>query len=160
MINSKTTKESCQALFVLCHNATRKWAFHLRSIWLFTFSDLKTIVLPSTTFGLVNGLAVSLNSGTLPSVTPQSLGPHQIVIRTLLVTFWVWINLLPFAIENQRQPSSIRGDLVNKPWRALPSGRLSPQVAKRLTIVLYPLAVIVSSFLGNLPQCLTLILLG
>ena len=42
----------------------------------------------------------------------------------------------------------------------MPSGRISPQVALRLVLTFYPLAVVVSLCLGNLPQCLTLILLG
>lgn len=42
----------------------------------------------------------------------------------------------------------------------MPSRRLSPQAAQRLMLMLYPVAVLVSLFLGNLQQCFTLILLG
>ena len=160
MINKRALEDSSQNLSAVCRNPLRNWVFHTRSIWLFTFSDLKTIVLPSTTFGLVNGLAVSLNDGNLPFPNLQCASPKRILLKTPLMFFWVWINLLPFAIENQRQPSSIKEDSVNKPWRSIPSGRVSPQVALRLVLTLFPLAVIVSLFLGNLPQCLALILLG
>jgi len=133
---------------------TKEWAFNLYSVWLFTLSDLKTIVLPSTAFGLFNAIAVSLNhTATLPQ-------PSQILHRTPLVLLWVWINLLPFAINNQRQPAAILEDALNKPWRPMPSQRLSPTSAKRLMLVFYPLAVLVSLCLGNLAQSLTLIFLG
>ncbi|TVY84928.1 Fumagillin beta-trans-bergamotene synthase [Lachnellula suecica] len=132
----------------------RRWSYNLYSIWLFTFSDIKTIIAPSTAFGLVNAIAVSLNSR---AHVPSSSG---IFIRTPLVAFWVWINLLPFAIDNQRQPDSIQEDLINKPWRTMPSRRLSPDAAKRIMLCLYPIAIIVSLALGNILQCIALICLG
>ncbi|MCJ1247045.1 hypothetical protein MMC30_004256 [Trapelia coarctata] len=138
----------------LFQKTTTKWAFNLYSIWLFTFSDLKTIVLPSTAFGLFNATAASLNpTTTLPP-------PSQILHRTPLVLLWVWINLLPFAINNQRQPAAIQEDALNKPWRPMPSRRLSPTAAKTLMLVFYPLAILTSLALGNLAQCLALIGLG
>lgn len=137
----------------------RRLAFHATSVWLFTFSDLKTILLPSTIFGIINGIAVSVGSRDTNS-SVELPAPAQILRRTPLVLLWVWINLLPFNIDNQRQPQAIKEDALNKPWRSLPSKRLDPESARRLTFMLYPIAVTVSFFFGTLPQCLSLELLG
>lgn len=86
--------------------------------------------------------------------------PGRILRWTPLVPFWIWIHLLPFNIDNQRQPQSIEEDSMNKPWRTFPSRRLSPKSAKILMCILYPIAVIVSFLLGTLTQWLTLVVLG
>ncbi|KAF2704083.1 hypothetical protein K504DRAFT_341597, partial [Pleomassaria siparia CBS 279.74] len=52
------------------------------------------------------------------------------VLRNLLLPF-VWITLvtISFSISNQRLPSSIREDSLNKPWRPIPSQLITPQKA-------------------------------
>jgi len=123
------------------------------SLWLFTYSDLKTIVGPKTTFGLCSSL-----SAEIFGVSPKST--RLILARTPLILLWTWINLLPFAIDNQRQPLAIHEDGINKPWRPMPSGRVSPQQAKRWMLGLYPAAIVFSFCFGGLRQCVVLILLG
>lgn len=146
-------------LFFQCQAALQRWAFHIKSVWLFTYSDLKTIVFPSAASGILNGIAVSLeNEQVLSSLNLST--PEHIFKRAPLVLAWVWLNLLPFNIDNQRQPKAIQEDLLNKPWRTLPSKRLSPGFVKGLMLVLYPIAVFVSFRLGALTQCLALIFLG
>jgi 4-hydroxybenzoate polyprenyltransferase len=153
-LNISKIQELYAGMAVLSKKASKTWSYHLYSIWLFTFSDIKTIIAPSTAFGLMNAIAVSLNSKS------YVLPPSEILTRTPFVVFWVWINLLPFAIDNQRQPDSIEEDLINKPWRTMPSKRLSPAAAKRLMLCLYPVAIMASFFFGNIFQCLSLICLG
>lgn len=132
--------------------------YHLYSIWLFTFSDLKTIVGPKTVFGILNALAFPIfTSSTSPHSLPNLI---QILLRLPLIAFWAWINLLPFAICNQRQPGALLEDQHNKPWRPLPSGRMTPTQAKRLAVCLYAVACGVSARLGSLPQCMALVALG
>jgi 4-hydroxybenzoate polyprenyltransferase len=160
MISVEDFEKLCQEAGVHCRRIAQKCAFHAYSIWLFTFSDLKTIVLPSTVFGLVNGTVVSLEYASTASSTVHLPPTRHILSKTPLVILWVWINLLPFAIDNQRQPGSTLEDSLNKPWRAMPSQRLSPQTAKRLMLVLYAIAILVSFPLGNLSQCLTVLGLG
>ena len=128
------------------------------SVWLFTFSDLKTIVLPTSFFGISNTAAATVIGieGTHQTSTSLSL----FFLRSMSAIIWVWINLLPFAINNQRQPEAIAEDKVNKPWRPLPSGRLTPWQAKQLMLLFYVLAVGGSLLLGGLRQCLAGILLG
>ena len=128
--------------------------FHLQSIWLFTYTDLKTIVGPTTTFGVLNALCTSefdIHSSQIPFDTLR---------RLPLVLLWTWINLLPFAISNQRQPAAVQEDILNKPWRPLSSGRLTPLQAKRLMLGLYPIAICISIILGAYRQSLSLVLLG
>lgn len=127
--------------------------YHARSIWLFTRSDLKTIVVPQTLFGIIAALVLS-SAG----ITQRSW--VEILLALPRVGFFVWINLLPFAIDNQRQPDAILEDRHNKPWRTMPSGRMSGAQAKALMFVLYPAAFLVSRWLGGTRQCLALMLLG
>ena len=128
--------------------------YHFKTIWLFTFSDLKTIVLPQTAFGIASVL-----SGDV--LTLNEYPQFTIVLRRVPMTlFWTWINLLPFAINNQRQPEAIIEDSQNKPWRSMPSERLSGRQAKHVMLSTYVVAFASSLVLGGLRQCLMLILLG
>lgn len=129
--------------------------FHAHSIWLFTWSDLKTILIPATLFGILNRVAISLNAGD-SSVSSCLEG----FIRLPLVVFWVWVNLCPFNIDNQRRDIAILEDEINKPWRTMPSRRMTPQEARTLMLCLYALALFVSLGLGGVRQCLALMLLG
>ena len=128
------------------------------SIWLFTFSDLKTIVLPTSFFGISN--AVAATAFGIEGIHPVFTSSMSMLLRSTSVITWVWINLLPFAINNQRQPEAIAEDYINKPWRPLPSGRLTPRHAKQLMLLTYVVAVGGSVQLGGLKQCLAGILLG
>ena len=69
-------------------------------------------------------------------------------------------NLLPFNIDNQRRPAAIVEDTLNKPWRPMPTKRLTPREAKVTMFALYPTAFMVSVYVGGLKQSTTLILLG
>ena len=124
------------------------------SVWLFTFSDLKTIVFPQSTFGIATALSGSLLIETFPS---NSL---MVISRLPLVALWVWMNLLPFAINNQRQPKAIEEDKLNKPWRSMPSKRLTPGEAKTLMFITYSAAVVLSKYLGAVKPCVMLIIFG
>lgn len=124
------------------------------TLWLFTFSDLKTIVAPMSAFGVITSLSGSIFA------TGQSPDAIRIFQRIPWIVFWVWINLLPFAIDNQRRSSSIEEDKINKPWRPLPSSRCTRREAKSAMIVLYAVAILTSVYLGGLTQCMILILLG
>jgi 4-hydroxybenzoate polyprenyltransferase len=128
---------------------------HMRLFWLFNFSDLKTIVIPSTVFGLTNAAAA------------QQFGferaPSAIVLlhRTIPTLFWVWLNLLPFAINNQRTPAAITEDSINKPWRPLPSKRMTPTQAKAWMLFFYTYAIFYSALTGAaLRQSVSLVVLG
>ncbi|KAL9043682.1 MAG: hypothetical protein Q9214_003139 [Letrouitia sp. 1 TL-2023] len=142
-------------------NLFHQLGFCLNTVFLFTRSDIKTIVIPSSLFGLTNALALTLLASFQDSSTSLHLPPPtHVLAQTPLVVFWVWINLLPFTIDNQRQPAAILEDAINKPWRSLPQGYLSPQLAKHLMLVCYGIAILLSLYLRNWPQCFTLIAIG
>lgn len=119
---------------------------------MFTFSDLKTMVLPETAFGIFSALAPRLTTNGDPKV-------FDILSRLPQTILWVWMNLLLFNIANQRLPDSIVEDRINKPWRAIPAGRLTPKEARRLLLVVIPLVFIGSLFLGGTAETVILVAL-
>lgn len=129
----------------LCH--------HVVTLWLFTLSDLKTIIGPAMIFGVLNALCVSVFG--MPPVPI-----HLILRRAPCSLFWTWANLLPFAIDNQRQGLAVEEDAINKPWRPIPSGRITTEKAKGWMLRMYQLAMLFSLYVGGLKQCLTLVILG
>lgn len=93
------------------------------------------------------------------STGPQSPA-YLILARAPLVFFWTWINLLPFNINNQRQPDAALEDGINKPWRPMPSKRISPSAAFRLMLLAYAAAFGISWYLGAMIPCSLLTILG
>lgn len=96
----------------------------------------------------------------LPQRTLHLPLPYQVLNKTPMVFLWIWVNLLPFAINNQRKPEAIQEDSLNKPWRTMPSQTLSPESAKHLMLFFYFIAILISGFFGNVLQCLVPVLLG
>ncbi|KAI1106462.1 UbiA prenyltransferase family-domain-containing protein [Jackrogersella minutella] len=143
--------------FELVKRASSVSIFHMKTLWLFTCSDNKTILLPATVFGVSNAMASPMYG--LPIENNPSY--TELGWRSSLVMFWVWINLLLFCVSNQRSILSIMEDRINKPWRPLPSSRLSPYQAKIILILLYILAPTFSAISGyGLRQTFGLVLLG
>ena len=128
--------------------------YHLYTLHLFTASDLKTILLPETAFAILSSLSGPfLLTGDVAQAPP-------LLPRIPLILLWIWINLLPFNISNQRRESAVLEDKANKPWRPIPSGRISSSHAKWLMLMCYFVALIVSVSLGCAIPCVTLIALG
>ena len=121
------------------------------TIWLFTKSDIKTIIVPTTLFGLAFARTGQISSEI-------QISAWDLLDRLPAVLFWVWINLLPSVIGNQA--TSIVEDAYNKPWRPLPSGRISVKQALWLMMALYPIASVASFYLNALEPCSTLMILA
>lgn len=120
--------------------------YHVKTIWLFTVNDLKTMVFPSTAFALFS----SFGSLYAEQHLGQSLGSRNMLwSRVPIVIVWAWVNLLAFAVNNQRQNSAIKEDLLNKPWRPIPAGRMTSHQAKILGRIAYPISLITSIYLGG-----------
>lgn len=128
--------------------------FHLRTIWLFTRSDLKTIVFPQTIFGLVVAL-----SGP-PLTTNTQTEPFELLENMPKVTVWIWLNLLNEAISNQRLPDSIIEDSINKPWRPMPSKRLTTKGARQLNLLTIPVIMAMSLLFRSYEAAVALIILS
>lgn len=127
-----------------------RWVY---SVWLFTFSDIKTIIVPTAVSGMV--IASQPSRFALPHSASA-----RIPLRLPAIILWCWINLLPFTIDNQRQLRAIKEDSINKPWRPLPAKIMSLKEAKVLTLILYPTAVYISYILGGLRPSLALVGFG
>ena len=129
------------------------FGFHLYTVWLFTCNDLKSIVYPETAFGIFSAL-----SGPLLTTNDN---PHltTILARIPQVILWNWLNVLVFDVANQRLPDSILEDSVNKPWRALPSRRITPSAARRLLLFVIPVVIFASLYLGGAEETVLMMVL-
>ncbi|OCL04254.1 hypothetical protein AOQ84DRAFT_256364, partial [Glonium stellatum] len=114
------------------------------TLWLFTYSDLKTMVIPSTAFALFNGYA-KFSSDSITS----GMACFMLARRTPFVLIWAWVNCLAFNVNNQRRAWSIEEDRINKPWRPMPAHRLSEPGAKILGVTAYSTALLVGSVVGG-----------
>lgn len=127
--------------------------FHLHTIWLITRNDLKSIVLPETAFRTFSALSRPLlTTNNNPSLT-------VILARIPRVVVWNWLNVLIFDVANQRLPSSVLEDSVNKPWRALPSRRITPSSARRLLLCLIPVVFFATIYLGGVEETVSMMVL-
>lgn len=134
----------------------RSLTYHLYTLWLFTRSDLKTVLIPQLFFALSNTLSGHiLTPNPTPTFTQSSLPT-----RLLCAAAWIWLNLLTEVMANQRLPASITEDALNKPWRPLSSGRLTPDQARRLLLLLVvPSALALSWVLGVMGPSVGLVVL-
>ncbi|KAG1723716.1 UbiA prenyltransferase family-domain-containing protein [Suillus paluster] len=89
------------------HSALR----HFETAWLFTRSDFKTIILPVMTFATV-------------------VSPRHNPLALSCSLCWLWLHLFQANVSNQA--CSIHEDKVNKPWRPVPSGRISVEESRAL----------------------------
>jgi 4-hydroxybenzoate polyprenyltransferase len=127
--------------------------FHIYTLYLFVYSDLKVIVFPSTIFAL--SYSISHNQHTTSSSPtnhhhdPTSISTATLLYRVPLIIFWCWLNCLAFNINNHKFPHAISEDAVNKPWRPLPSKRLTQRQTSLLATLVYPVAVLTSWMLGG-----------
>lgn len=119
--------------------------YYLRTLWLFTYSDFKTIVIPSTAFAGLTAL-----SGPSLTTSPSAPSLSDLLPRLPLVLAWIWLTLLLVDIANQRHAGSVIEDTLNKPWRPLPSGRISTFGARRLLLIAIPSVLAITKFF--LPQ--------
>ena len=114
----------------------------LVTLWLFTESDFATFVVPDTAFGIFGAMAG-------PLLTTNS-SPHveSILSRLPQVLLFNWANLLIFDLANQRHPSAVVEDALNKPWRPLPTGRITVSETRRLLLFSLPVVLAVNWSLG------------
>ncbi|MCJ1385612.1 hypothetical protein MMC17_008735 [Xylographa soralifera] len=127
--------------------------YHFRTLWLFTYSDLVSILWPELAFGILSAL-----SG--PVLTTNSAPDTTAILQRLPhLALWTWTNLLVNCVANQRMPHSILEDAANKPWRPLPAQRLTATQARRLLLLAIPLALLVSVCVGALFETAALIIL-
>lgn len=128
--------------------------YHFRTMYLTCSNNICDIVLPSLLFGTINSL-----------IAPRlSMGPalswSQILAALPSMFLWSWTNLFMFCLHNQRQPDNIAEDAANKPWRPIPSGRITADQAHRLLYVLHPLCLALGLWAGGFVPYVVLTLFG
>jgi 4-hydroxybenzoate polyprenyltransferase len=75
----------------------------------------------------------------------SSVAGPVVSVRAFLITIaWIWLHLLQCNTSNQYK--STDEDALNKPWRPLPSGRISPQSTRLLRWSLAVLCPCISYF--------------
>ncbi|KAG0699981.1 hypothetical protein DFH29DRAFT_983276 [Suillus ampliporus] len=89
----------------------RSGLHHLETAWLFTRSDFKTIILPVMIFTNV-------------------VSPRHNPLALSCSLCWLWFHLFQGNVSNQSY--SAPEDLLNKPWRPVPSGRISVKDSRAL----------------------------
>jgi 4-hydroxybenzoate polyprenyltransferase len=122
-----------------------KLLYTLRTLWLFTYSDLKTMVFPSTAFALFT------NTANLLYQPDDNFRPKLALMlwRIPLMLSWAWVNLLAFNVNNQKLSHAIKEDECNKPWRPLPAHRLTQKQASVLAIAVYLITLLASAIAGG-----------
>lgn len=114
----------------------------MSTLWLFTESDFATFVIPDTVFGVFGALA--------GPVLTKNEAPDLLIIlaRVPRVLLYNWANLLVFDLANQRLPEAVEEDMWNKPWRPLPSGRITMPQTRRLLLTSLPVVLAINWALG------------
>ncbi|KAI4254496.1 MAG: hypothetical protein LQ352_003071 [Teloschistes flavicans] len=121
-------------------------AYNIRTIYLLTYSDILQFIFPTILFGFTASLSSCLLAPN-PS-QPAHVSWSTILYNTPRALLWIWSNTIICDLCNQRHPESIREDSVNKPYRPIPSGRLSAEQARRWTLYALPFTYALSSALG------------
>lgn len=122
-----------------------------KTLYLFTASDFPTFTIPTVLFGLFGALSgCALTTNDDPSLISTIL---QIPPALLLI----WTNLLIFNISNQRTPSAVEEDLLNKPHRPIPAGRITIEQARQVNLALVPVVLGLSWWTGVWHETLMLL---
>ncbi|KAH7007405.1 hypothetical protein EDB80DRAFT_752013 [Ilyonectria destructans] len=124
-------------------SSLKRLVFHMRTLWLFTKSDLPTSTGINTTFAIAGILA---GPGTL---SDADIHWSDMGKGLLVALYFTWHLTLCFNLGNQRQPQSLIEDGVNKPWRPIPAGRITPELtAKWHLIAIASLLTLCATLLG------------
>lgn len=111
-------------------NKLGKIPYALYTLYLFTKSDLPTSIVANTVFAVAGTLAAPVMIRDISALSCLD------IIRGVLVSlYFTWHLTLCFNLGNQRQRRSIVEDGINKPWRPIPAGRISPEATLACQLV-------------------------
>jgi 4-hydroxybenzoate polyprenyltransferase len=105
------------------------FTFHLKTLYLFV-CNYNAIIVIWTLLGAFCG------SRLLQRSIPGHEATLSPITRSPLILLWITLTALDFSIANQRLPSSIAEDRLNKPYRPITSRRISPNSASILRIAI------------------------
>lgn len=114
----------------------------LKTFWQLTESDFWTFVIPDTAFGILGALAGPVLT------TNKATSFSAVISRIPSVLVWNWLNLFVFDLANQRSPDSVAEDRLNKPWRPIPAGHITPAQMQGLLLATLPVVLAINFFLG------------
>ncbi|KAK4160558.1 UbiA prenyltransferase family-domain-containing protein [Cladorrhinum sp. PSN259] len=126
-------------------------------LWGFIESDFVTFAVPNTAFGVFGALASSMLA---VSVSSAHLSAAQILRRLPLVLAYNVANLIIFDLANQRTERSVAEDKLNKPWRPIPQGKITPEQTRRLMLAVIPFVLALNYLLGGWNQGLLITVLS
>lgn len=126
---------------------------HLYALYLFTKSDIKTVILPQIVFAISSALTEGFR------VRSDYHLQGNVFIAVMKAVLWIWVALLLENVANQRLPGSILEDSKNKPWRPFPSKHLTPNEGQQYLLVLVPCALVTGILLGASRETNTLVAL-
>lgn len=113
-------------------------------LWEFSKNDIFTFSLPCTIFGIALSLAKEATTSSTPN---PSLS--QLLTRLPFICLFQLSSLLLFDLANQRHPAAVAEDFINKPWRPIPSGKITPDQTRRLMLFgVVPCALALNYVLG------------
>jgi 4-hydroxybenzoate polyprenyltransferase len=112
-------------------------------IWEFTESNFSTFVIPNTAFGLFGSFAAAYLTNY-----ESNFFVTMALQRLPLVMAFNWFNVFVFDLANQRSVESVQEDILNKPWRPIPSGRITTDQTRRLMLVAVPIVLLFNYWLG------------
>jgi hypothetical protein len=125
--------------------------FHFHTLFLFTKSDIKTLILPVVRDPSLVSFFLSMANTTL--FTTQTLFaaatvPQYRPSRLLHTVLWLWVHTLQLGLANQTLPYALSEDLLNHPDRPLPAGRITLRQARTLRWMMIPLCLLLSAAYG------------
>ena len=108
-------------------------SYFLKTLMLFTLSDLNTFVIPESAFGLFGALSgpVMTTNRTADLLTIGLRVPHVVLL--------ILLNSPLFTVSNQRLPDAVKEDAINKPYRPLAAGGIAGFQAMQLLLMGIPI---------------------
>ncbi|KAI8948547.1 hypothetical protein F4801DRAFT_556528 [Xylaria longipes] len=148
MNSQQSTSSPRRAYHKALNNSLLSASYFANTLYLFVRDNLKDIVCMGYLFGALNGtIAFKFSMGPALSTT-------EIFLSTPQMLLWSLSNLLLFNIHNQRHPSAMLEDHENKPWRPLPSRRISSSQTTCFMFAMYPVILLISYKWGGMIPCL------
>lgn len=90
---------------------------------LITRDNQRAYMTPMVMFAMLSVASGGVTTDPNPSWKEIAVSfPH------VLLYMWLWV--LYFDCSNQKEPEAVQEDKLNKPWRAIPSGRLTMESAE------------------------------
>lgn len=149
-------RESIQTLVA----ASNQFLYWLRTFWLFTYTDIKTNIIPSILFAIITTWSICLRTQLVATPYSPITMLSRVLISAPVVLGWVYLNNLPFSFSNQVSASAIEEDTINKPWRPIPAGRITAKKVARMIIPGYLVALTYSYFTNTMAPTVSLVFLG